>query len=110
MSEYLFSYGTLREDRVQLELFGRLLHGSKDILKGYTTSSIEITDASFLSRGEEKQQLTAVNADNAAIQGMVFEISEEELVQADTYEPQGYARFKVELESRKQAWLYLMLE
>lgn len=34
MKEYLFSYGTLQRDEVQLELFGRLLTGKKDPLVG----------------------------------------------------------------------------
>ena len=110
MMEYLFSYGTLQKDRVQLDLFGRLLTGTKDVLKGYKTSSIEITDESFLSKGEEKYQLTAIvsNDTRDSIEGTVFEISEEELLIADEYEPDGYKRFEVELESGKLAWLYMV--
>jgi hypothetical protein len=44
MKEYLFSYGTLQKEKVQSDLFGRLLTGTKDILRGYKTSSIKITD------------------------------------------------------------------
>jgi len=109
MKEYLFSYGTLQQKEVQLKLFGRLLSGEKDILKGYKIVSIEINDESFLSNGGLKQQRIAILSDNPAIftEGAVFEITMEELLRADTYEPYEYARIKVILESGKQAWVYV---
>lgn len=108
MKEYIFSYGTLQEDKVQLELFGRLLNGAQDVLRAYKSTSIEIKDESFLSKGEQKYQLTAIpsNGKNDFIEGTVFEISEEELLLADRYEPDGYQRIEVELESGKKAWIY----
>ena len=108
MKENLFSYGTLQNDKVQLELFGRLLNGSKDILKGYKLSSIEIKDETFLLKGEQKYQMTAIRSQNDTdiIEGTVFEISEEELLAADKYEPDNYQRTKVSLQSGKEAWIY----
>jgi len=108
MKEHLFSYGTLQKEKVQSDIFGRLLRGTKDILKGYRISSIEITDESFLSKGEQKYQLTTLLTNNQSdsIEGMVFEISEEELLVADKYEPDNYKRVKVRLESGKDAWIY----
>lgn len=50
MSEYLFSYGTLQKKKVQMEVFGRKLHGSTDILKGHKTVTIEIKDDPFRKR------------------------------------------------------------
>ena len=41
---FLFSYGTLQTQRVQLETFGRILQGEKDCLPGYDVSMLEITD------------------------------------------------------------------
>ena len=107
MKENLFSYGTLQKDKIQLELFGRLLNGAKDILKGYKLSSIEIKDESFLAKGEENIQQTVIpSKDNDIIEGIVFEISEEELFLADKYEPENYIRVKIVLRSGKEAWIY----
>ena len=108
MKEYLFSYGTLQKDKVQLDLFGRLLDGAKDILQGYKLSPIEIKDEKFLAKGEEKFQLTviATNNKNDSIEGSVLELSEEELLLADKYEPRNYKRIKVMLQSGKEAWIY----
>ncbi|HEY6504650.1 MAG TPA: gamma-glutamylcyclotransferase family protein [Chitinophagaceae bacterium] len=106
--EYLFSYGTLQQEKTQLELFGRILKGSADTLAGYRVSTIEITDISFLSRGEQKLQQTVILSDdkNDAIKGTVFEVTKEELLLADKYEPAGYTRLKVRLASGKEAWIY----
>lgn len=112
MKEYLFSYGTLQKENVQIELFGRIFKGSGDTLKGYRATAIEIKDEVFLSKGEQKNQLAAVISKdkNDLIQGTVFEITEEELFLADKYEPDNYKRVKVVLESGKEAWIYIVVE
>ena len=108
MKETLFSYGTLQKEKVQIELFGRLLHSTKDILRGYKLSSIEIRDETFLLTGEGNIQLTVIPSNDKKnnIEGMVFEISAEELLLADNYEPKNYKRIKTELGSGKMAWIY----
>jgi gamma-glutamylcyclotransferase (GGCT)/AIG2-like uncharacterized protein YtfP len=108
MVEYLFSYGTLQKDTVQLKLFGRLLTGTRDVLEGYKAISIEIKDESFLSKGEQKHQRIATLSKDKKdrIEGTVFEVSEKELLHSDGYEPNDYKRVKVMLASGKQAWVY----
>jgi gamma-glutamylcyclotransferase (GGCT)/AIG2-like uncharacterized protein YtfP len=109
VKENLFSYGTLQKEKVQIELFGRILQGSADMLRGYKTTIIEIRDESFLSKGEEKFQQTLIaTADkNDIIKGTVLEITEKELLLADKYEPDNYKRIKIILESGKEAWIYI---
>lgn len=108
MKEILFSYGALQKKETQLKLFGRLLIGSSDILIGYNIYSIEIMDQLFLSKGEQKIQLIAVrtNKKDHQIIGTAFELSEDELLSADKFEPAEYKRFLVELASGKKAWIY----
>lgn len=112
MSNYLFSYGTLQKEEVQLKLFGRIFKGSADKLQGYKTAAIEITDEAFLSKGEQKNQLTAIisHHKNDTIEGTAFEVTEQELLLADKYEPDGYKRIKVALTSGKEAWIYLAVK
>ena len=111
MSEYLFSYGTLQKEAVQLQLFGRKLVGVKDILQGYSICEIEIFDRSFLSKGEERYQETLVHTKDStgAVVGTVFELTEEELMKADSYEPDNYKRVLIILASGKQAWVYMVV-
>ena len=109
MKEYIFSYGTLQREKTQIELFGRVLQGSPDILRGFKNEIIEINDEAFLSKGEEKYQSMAINTKdrNDFIKGTVFGITKEELLLADKYEPVGYKRIQVVLESGKKAWIYV---
>ncbi len=109
MAEYLFSYGTLRESRVQNELFGRRLAGDPDILNGYRLDEIEITDPDFLSGGGDKRQQTLVESSDPAdiVEGTVLEVTYDELLRVDEYEPSEYHRAEVTLASGKEAWVYL---
>ena len=109
MTEYLFSYGTIQKKQVQLQLFGRVLKGSGDTLKGYRLSSIKIKDESAKLKTDHEYHVIA-NISNSGIdmiEGMVFEITCEEILLADKYEPDDYKRVKVELESGKKAWIYV---
>ena len=108
MKENLFSYGTLQKDKVQIELFGRLLNGRKDILRGHKLAPVEIKDKSFLSKGEQNIQLTVIPSNNKGdmVEGTVFGVSREELLMSDKYEPDHYKRIEVELVSGKKAWIY----
>lgn len=108
--EYLFSYGTLGQEKTQLNLFSRKLNGTADSLKGYLLVPVEITDDNFLAKGEAKHQLNVVCSDNQKdeIKGMVLELSPDELEICDQYEPENYQRIKVELASGISAWIYLM--
>jgi len=62
MREYLFSYGTLQKDKIQLAFFGRILQVWNDMLRGYKMISIEIKDNAFLAKGEENLQQTLIFA------------------------------------------------
>lgn len=108
MKKYLFSYGTLQRKKVQRELFGRILRGSPDSLNGYKTSSVEIKDTSFLSKGEETyQQTLIISNETDIITGTALEVTSTELQLADKYEPDNYKRIKVKLQSGKDAWVYV---
>lgn len=109
MSEYLFSYGTLQKEDVQLKLFGRLLKGTRDVLTGYRLSGVEIRDKLFLAEGGDRYQQTLIPAEDEgeSVGGTVFEISPEELILADRYEPESYERIRVALRSGREAWVYV---
>lgn len=109
MNEYLFSYGTLQKDKVQLETFGRLLNGSKDTLTGYKLSTIKITDEDVLSKSEQEYHLIAIPSEleTDTIDGVIFEITHEELLAADGYETDAYKREKPTFKSGREAWVYV---
>ena len=107
--ELLFSYGTLRQEPVQLATFGRKLNGSIDALVGYGLTINRIDDHDFIvssgTADHRNLQFTG-NADDV-VEGTVFTVTHAELEQADAYEPGGYARQLVQLRSGLNAWVYL---
>jgi gamma-glutamylcyclotransferase (GGCT)/AIG2-like uncharacterized protein YtfP len=108
-TEKLFSYGTLRYETVQLANFGRKLEGNKDRLPGFQLSMLEITDPDVIATsGEAFHPIISYTGNSAnCVDGMVFDISEEELRRADSYEVSDYKRIKVKLSSGISAWVYV---
>ena len=109
MIHYLFSYGTLQKEKVQLSSFGRILKGNRDTLPRYQLHQLKITDENVLSTSEQDFHPIAVytNDPSDIIEGMVFEINEEELYAADSYEVADYKRVAVTLFSGIEAWVYV---
>jgi gamma-glutamylcyclotransferase (GGCT)/AIG2-like uncharacterized protein YtfP len=110
--EKLFSYGTLRYEAVQLATFGRKLDGVTDAVLGYKLSSIEITDAEVIALSGESTHHMLIYTGNKTdtVEGMVFDVSAEELQAADQYEVADYKRISAPLRSGAQAWVYASAE
>ncbi len=108
-TEWLFSYGTLQQEGVQLATFGRLLDGRPDSLPGFRQTMVKITDPEVLAKsGKDFHPIGAPSDDPAdAIEGAVFQVTAEELAQADLYEVDDYRRVAVTLKSGLQAWVYV---
>jgi len=106
----LFSYGTLRQENVQLSLFGRRLDGEPDFVAGFTLSSVTIEDPDVVGQsGLETHPILVSAVDSAAeVAGTVFLLSAEELAVADDYEVSPYVRVQAPLRSGGIAWVYVM--
>lgn len=106
--EKLFSYGTLQQDNVQIKTFGRLLEGEKDILIGYQIDEIKITAPEVLqASGKELHPILRYTGHKGdQVVGTVFEVTLEELAQADFYEVEAYERVEAQLLSGNSAWIY----
>ena len=105
---YLFSYGTLQQESVQMASFGRLLTGKPDILPGWRRERVEITDAEvFAISGTRCHPIVVPGTPSDEVTGIAFEIREEELSGADRYEVADYKRVAVRLKSGIDAWAYV---
>lgn len=104
----LFSYGTLQLESVQLATFGRLLKGEKDSLIGYTLGEIEITDPDVVQKSGKRFHPMLIRTDNVndTVDGVIFDITDDELAQADRYEVDDYARIIGNFASGAKAWIY----
>ena len=107
---YLFSYGTLQLENVQLQNYNRKLKGFKDTLEGYKLSQIEITNEVVLEKSGKKFHPIAVPSKNKSdfIDGVIFEITENELLETDKYEVSAYKRVQKKFKSGNEAWVYIL--
>lgn len=106
---YLFSYGTLQNEAVQLSSFGRRLDGAPDVMPGYRQSMVEITDPAVLATSGARFHPIVEPSPNPAdeVAGMVFQVTPTELAAADAYEVADYVRVLVRLKSGLDAWVYV---
>jgi gamma-glutamylcyclotransferase (GGCT)/AIG2-like uncharacterized protein YtfP len=105
----LFSYGTLQQDEVQIATFGRLLSGEKDNLLSYRLTEVQILDPDVVKKSGKTHHPIVIYTGETThlVEGIVFEISEKELEQADAYEVSDYQRVTGQLSSGKTAWVYV---
>jgi hypothetical protein len=106
---YLFSYGTLQKEEVQIETFGRILQGEKDILKGYKLKMLEITDPEVLRKSNQKYHPILEFSGNGVdeVEGVLFGVTDEEILQADEYEVDDYKRIEMVFKSGKVGFIYV---
>lgn len=106
----LFSYGSLQEDSVQLATFGRRLDGQRDELVGFEPSSVRIDDphvAAAIGKTHHAN-VTFNGSEERRVPGMVFEVTDAELVSVDEYEAAfSYRRVAATLASGAQTWVYV---
>lgn len=96
---YLFTYGTLQDERIQMALFKRTLQGHPDTLPGYDLSPQKVA-------GLYPVVFQSPNAANG-LAGIVYEVTESDLKNADDYEGEDYQRTRVVLASGRAAWVYI---
>ena len=110
-TESLFSYGTLRQEEVQLATFGRRLAGRPDALVGYALQIVQTVDGSFAAQnGAHQRTLKFTGKAADVVEGVALSLTRQELEQADNYEPDDYRRVRVQLRSGSDAWAYLQTD
>ena len=92
-----------------METFGRKLSGTKDILPGYVLTEVKIKDKKVIkASGTNIHPILRFTGNNSdEVEGTIFEITMEELLQADDYEVKEYSRAAVNFKSGNKAWAYI---
>ena len=108
-TEFLFSYGTLQLEAVQMSLFGRLFTGKPDSLPGFEQAILVIDDPTVISISGKTQHTIAKFTGHASdtISGTVYEVTPDEIQIADQYEVAPCQRVAVVLQSGLRAWVYV---
>lgn len=95
--ELLFVYGTLQDAAVQQRLIGRTVSGTPDTLDGFFKSSMSMVEGVYP---------LVIPRHGHEVQGMVLEVTIEELLAMDVYETSAYRRVRVPLRSGRETWVY----
>ena len=96
--EKIFTYGTLQDHEIQLQCVGRTLGtGSPDTLRGYTMAKI---------KGIHRSYNIIQPRSGSTVDGVVYEVTAEELAKIDTYEGDAYMRVSATLMSNTRVWIY----
>jgi hypothetical protein len=108
-AEFLFAYGTLQLEAVQLATFGRSLAGTRDALAEFELVSLKIDDPTVVAISGKSHHTMARFTGRASdvVPGTVFAVTPAELQRADKYEVAAVKRVPVVLESGVRAWGYV---
>ena len=108
-TEWLFSYGTLQLEAVQMATFGRRLAGTADALRGFDVVPLAIDDPAVVAVSGKSVHTMArfTGRDSDVISGTVFAVTSDEIRRADTYEVAAVTRVAVVLQSGVRAWAYV---
>ncbi len=101
--EKLFAYGSLQNEDIQKDLFGRILEGTPETLIGYVVKQIQIEEEFGIVN---YPIITQTENQEDTINGIVYAISTKELHQSDLYEGLHYKRVEVQLQSKQKVWAY----
>jgi len=106
--EKLFSYGTLQQENVQIETFGRSLVGYPETILGYRLDSVIIDDPYVVELSGKHIHLMLILSENPqdCVKGTVFDITPDELKRADAYEVSAYKRVLASTQSGEKVWIY----
>ena len=93
----VFSYGTLQQTTIQLDLYGTTLEGITDQLKDYE----------LLNNVVYGKYPVVRKALNQVVKGTVFNLTTQQLQITDQYEGEAYKRIMLQLNSGIKAWVYI---
>lgn len=107
-TQLLFSYGTLRQANVQLEIFNQELTGFDAIITDYILQDLQILDQDVIAKsGKDIHQIMIYTGNvKDEIKGMVFALTPAQLEIADKYEVEDYQRIEVKLKGGGKAFAY----
>lgn len=97
MNDLLFAYGTLREEKIRFAITGKKSFTLTDRIVGFELSEIQEGEITY----------PALVPGNNTIDGLVFVVTDEDLVHLDAYEGPEYKRQQLVSQAGHEVWVYL---
>ncbi|GGF66716.1 gamma-glutamylcyclotransferase family protein [Wenyingzhuangia marina] len=106
----LFTYGTLKLEKVQTEIFGKVLQGKDDIVKGYKLGIFHFVNPEAIAISEKDCHPLATPSENPndEISGTIYEINEEEIKTKEICITDDCERVQVITDSGTICWMYVI--
>ncbi len=98
MTEKLFVYGSLRDPAVQIRVIGRVIEGVPDTLQDYGKKDIHFPEGTFPMIYPDTGHI---------VDGLILDVTPDEIPRLDHYETDAYRRIRVTLQSGIEAWVYM---
>mgnify|MGYP002638876414 FL=1 len=92
----IFVYGTLLDDTVRGRVLGKDIKGTQDVLEDYIIDNHSILTS----------YPTIIPLDQGYVNGMYFDVNEEDIKKLDRYESQYYKKIEVKLKSGTKSLTY----
>ena len=93
----MFSYGTLMDDEIRTRILGKNINVKPDILEGYTITVHPVLIS---------YPVVKPNKDDF-VNGVVFDVTENDIKDLDMYETKYYKREEVVLKSGVKSMVYI---
>ncbi|WP_008635974.1 AAA family ATPase [Bizionia argentinensis] len=105
----VFAYNNLKSNDTQTKYYGRLLKSTHDTIIGYKLNELVPENSSKDESNQINLQQIAVKSKEKSdrIEGVVFEITGEELIQTDRYEAYNCKRVLETTQSGTDVWIYV---
>jgi gamma-glutamylcyclotransferase (GGCT)/AIG2-like uncharacterized protein YtfP len=94
----LFAYGTLLDQKIQIELFGEKISGTMDSISGYRViQGVKIEGIDYV---------TLIRDKNNTVVGKVYNLTDKQLKIVDEYETSSYERILIKTNSGIDTFVY----
>ena len=92
----IFVYGTLLDDTVRGRVLGKDVKGTEDVLEDYIIDTHSVLTS----------YPTIIPLDKGYVNGMYFDVNEEDIKKLDRYESQYYKKIDIKLKSGTKSLVY----
>ena len=92
----IFVYGTLLDDTVRGRVLGKDVKGTEDVLEDYIIDTHSVLTS----------YPTIVPLDKGFVNGMYFDVNEEDIKKLDRYESEYYKKIDIKLKSGTKSLVY----
>tara|TARA_R110000765_G_scaffold349099_1_gene439230 strand:- start:19 stop:327 length:309 start_codon:yes stop_codon:yes gene_type:complete len=94
----IFTYGSLMDHRVRFNVLGYSINGINDILDNYMLTDHSVFKTAYPA---------IIPQNNSKVNGLVFEVKEDDIIKLDRYESDLYKKIKIKTRNNIECLVYI---